>query len=290
MSVFLKKFPSTKVFRIDTALLTPVTLTLPGLPASLAGLRIAHVSDLHIRRRRARYRRVARLLGQLDADLVFLTGDYMQTFGDEPIARAVLGDILHQVPARSRVFGVFGNHDTQQFQAMAATLPVRWLNNERYAMADRPVDVLGMYTDRTQHGDALSLLRTGTPPPSGKTPAPPSAPVMDERRLQLMLCHYPMALPTLADLGVDLAFSGHTHGGQFRLPGFDAFYNSSDLPGDLTAGILRHRDTLCLVSRGLGESILPMRLGCPPHLPVYTLQAGPLLGRATLAIENLRPW
>jgi hypothetical protein len=110
------------------------------------------------------------------------------------------------------------------------------------------------------------------------------------RTLRLMLAHYPGYLPTAADLGVDLVFSGHTHGGQCRIPPNRALHNSSDLPMHLTSGILRHQRTLCVVSRGLGESLLPLRLFCPPHIPVYTIRRGPLAGEATGAMVNLRPW
>jgi hypothetical protein len=105
-----------------------------------------------------------------------------------------------------------------------------------------------------------------------------------------MLSHYPMYLPTVADMGVDLMFSGHTHGGQWRVPFAGALYNSSDLPMFLSSGILRHRRTLCVVSRGLGETWLPIRFFCPPHMPLYTLHRGPLPGQHTDRLENVQPW
>ena len=106
----------------------------------------------------------------------------------------------------------------------------------------------------------------------------------------MLLSHYPTYLPVAADLGVDVVFSGHTHGGQCRLARQVVPFNSCDLPMDLTAGLLRHRDTLCAVSRGLGETFLPLRVLCPPQLPVYTLRRGPLPGSPTQHVENVQPW
>jgi predicted MPP superfamily phosphohydrolase len=85
-------------------------------------------------------------------------------------------------------------------------------------------------------------------------------------------------------------FSGHTHGGQCRLPTGRALINSTDLPLRLTSGLLRHKNTICLVSRGLGEVHMPLRAFCPPQLPVYTLRVGPMHGQFTHRIENVLPW
>jgi predicted MPP superfamily phosphohydrolase len=106
----------------------------------------------------------------------------------------------------------------------------------------------------------------------------------------MVLSHLPMTLPVLADLGVDVMLCGHTHGGQIRpLPGC-VIYNSTDWPLHLTSGLLRHQNTLCATSRGLGEAGLPLRVFCPPQLPLFTLRRGPLPGRHTLGIDNLQAW
>ncbi len=93
-----------------------------------------------------------------------------------------------------------------------------------------------------------------------------------------------------ADLGVDLLLCGHTHGGQCRLPTGHPVINSSDLPLRLTAGILRYRNTLAAVSRGIGYVGVMPRMFCKPHLPVYTLRRGTPPGEYTETLQNLRPW
>ncbi|NJL30313.1 MAG: hypothetical protein HC898_01045 [Phycisphaerales bacterium] len=108
--------------------------------------------------------------------------------------------------------------------------------------------------------------------------------------LRLLLSHYPTYLPTASDLGADVMFSGHTHGGQMRLPWWGAMYNSSDLPLKLSAGVLRYRDTLAVVTRGLGETFIPLRIFCQPHWLVCTLKQGPLPGQGDRHIQNVIPW
>lgn len=264
-------------------------LTHPGLPASLEGLRIAHLTDIHINKSRGRHSRIIGHLARMPLDLVFFTGDYIWDERDEDVSFNVMQRIAAVLKPRIGSYGVFGNHDTHRLRELCASLPVRWLDNESVHLSSLPLDIFGTESDYCCPPDSVALLGGGS-----RDPVDVAEDVAIEGdgtgRLRIMLCHYPMYLPTASDLGMDLMFSGHTHGGQCRLPWGRALYNSSDLPLELTSGILRHRRTLCAVSRGLGEVGLPIRAWCPPHLPVYTLRRGPLPGRETAHIQNVHPW
>jgi len=262
-------------------LIHTVPLTLPRLPAAAQGLRVAHLTDLHVSRPRGRFRALLQAVDQLDADLVLLTGDYMSDPGHEPAAMTVLRALCDRLHPRLGTFGVFGNHDTHVMRDMARDLPVRWLNNEIERVADGAVELLGFENERHKTPDTLKLLED-----MRKDAARPGAPTP----LRLLLSHYPTMLPIASELDVDIMFSGHTHGGQWRLPRRLALYTSCDLPGDLCAGVLRHRDTLGVVSRGIGETWIPLRILCPPHLPLFELHRGPLPGVHTDHVENVQPW
>jgi predicted MPP superfamily phosphohydrolase len=224
------------------------------------------------------------------------TGDYMDRRGDEDVTLQVMQRLCACVRARLGMIGVFGNHESEALRRMLRDLPIRWLCDECYRPAGLPLEILGADAHDHWPGDALALLENLRRPGSngrgrgGGAGGHADGNGHGERPVRLMLAHYPGYLPTAADLGVDLVFSGHTHGGQCRIPPTRALHNSSDLPMHLTSGILRHRRTLCVVSRGLGESMLPVRLFCPPHIPVYTIRRGPLAGAPTDAMVNLRPW
>ena len=267
-------------------------LTLPEVPEELLGLRLAHLTDLHIHGHRRRHGRIAAALKQLNPDLVLLTGDYVTRWWRHEVAFEAMGRICAAVDPPRGIFGVFGNHDGQPLRHRLEGLPVTWLNNTVHRFADLPLEIWGSDTryDHTQDGLALAeQLGPQSTPATGDAPdkaAPPSPrPVV-----RLLLSHLPSFLPTAADLGADVMFSGHTHGGQIRLPGGRALRNSTDLPLHLTSGLLRHRNTICYVSRGLGEVLLPIRFCCPPQLPVYTIRRGPLPGEYTDQIVNVRPW
>jgi predicted MPP superfamily phosphohydrolase len=296
--------------RIET-----LDISLPHLPASLEGLRIAHLTDLHVRRPRGRHRLLLKAMDALEADLTLLTGDYMCDPGDEPAAMNVLREVCRRIRSPLGAFGVLGNHDTHVMRAMADELPVRWLDNECVRLAGQPIEVMGFVNQKHRRPDVLALVeameRAGPAVPAMGVPVRhdvaaarsepvdqrlvqqrprPAQPAQPDRPLRLLLSHYPTMLPVASELGVHLMFSGHTHGGQWRLPGRLAPYTSCDLPSGLCAGILRHRQTLCAVARGIGETFVPLRILCPPHLPVYVLHRGPLPGAPTPHMENVRPW
>ena len=267
-------------------LLHHVLLPQPELPAELQGLRIVHLSDLHIRRPRRRHDTMIKLLAELKCDLVVLTGDYIWGLGHDDATVLVMQRLVDSLSPRLGTFGVFGNHDTPELQDRLRDMPVHWLDNATLHLPGLPVEIMGVSIDTWREPDCIALINSRYDAASdgitlGEAGRPP---------LSILLCHYPWYLPMAADLGVDLMFAGHTHGGQLRLPIGGALYNSSDLPLRLTSGILRHRDTLCGVSRGLGEIGIALRLFCPPHLPVYTLTRAPLPGQHCSHIENVQPW
>lgn len=128
-----------------------------------------------------------------------------------------------------------------------------------------------------------AAIAAAPPPPDDRT-------VVHLKRMKIALAHYPTVLPIAADLGFDLLVSGHSHGGQIRLPFAKALINSMDWPLRLTSGILRHRQTLCVISRGLGENGLPLRMFCPPHIPLISFKRGPTPGMPTDDVQMLQPW
>lgn len=279
-------------------LIEPEDLPLPALPQELDGLRVAHLSDLHVSVQRPHRRRLDRLANQLTAlrlDLVFLTGDYMHEPGDEAEAHAALRALTERLRPSIGVFGVFGNHDSDAFRERCRDLPVHWLYNSVYRFPRHPIELLGLGQSRNEEPDAVALAialdATPAPPP---LPAKPRRARHTGRPLRLLLAHYPSCITTAADLGVDVMFSGHTHGGQIRLPVTACgkpLVNACDLPLKMTAGLLRHRNTLAAISRGLGEAgFLPHRFWCPPHAPVYTFRTRTIPGRCSDTIELLRAW
>ena len=265
-------------------LIEPVDLSLPSVPATLDGTRIGHVSDLHVVRNRRIYERLINQLASVRLDLLLLTGDYMTARRDESAAVEVLSSLLQRLRPSLGCFGVYGNHDNANLRERLTSLPVTWLEDGFVALEDKPIDLLGFNAGTLTPPDALALLNNRGAK-RGQSQG-------EGERVRIALCHYPQMVATAADLGADILFAGHTHGGQIRLPGGRALVNSTrrDLPVALSSGLMRHQNTLLAVTRGVGTRTLPLRLFCPPHVPVYTLRRGVLAGQYTDSVEMLRRW
>lgn len=245
------------------------TLRLPlgrGRPG-LAGMRIVHISDVHL----GRYMSPETLqsyvdrVNRLDADLVVLTGDILDTLGAIPHGFPVLA----QLRARAGVFAVLGNHDCyagadEVAAALQRMTPLRVLRNEIATveidgalLQIAGVDDLGRDWARGVHwhpGLAQLLPRFA-----------PEAPV-------LLLTHRPDLFPQAAAAGIDLVLSGHTHGGQLSLPSFGG--RPLSLARAITPydrGLYRRNGSALYVNRGLGCTAQRIRLCSPREVTIIEL-------------------
>ena len=243
----------------------------PALPSSLEGLRILHISDLHVRRHALgsdRWKHLLDAVSRVDADLVVLTGDYTDEPGHERAALDALKRLAAAWPApRLGAFGIFGNHDTSELLHRAGEVRgVTWLSGPgrapRWASPCADLRIIGLdYPE-----DFVSAVLD-------QPPCPPATP----RPFTIALAHYPTAVIPAAAVGIPLVLAGHTHAGQMRISSRLAPHTSSDVPPHLATGILRLGNTLCCISRGLGDGVMEgLRFNCPRQAPLYVLRHAPL--------------
>lgn len=241
--------------------LTRPRIHLRDLPPALEGLRIGLLSDLHagsLTPHRTLDRAV-QLLSSARPDLIAITGD----FADRHRAdyRAAFR-VLQPLRAPLGVYAVPGNHDHAVGidgwrREMAAATGIRDVTNRFYMLnvGDARLCVAG--ADDLEEGHPELRL-------------PPAA----ERDFTLLLAHNPETaeLSRRSCDAIDLLLSGHTHGGQVRLPFVGALERKSQI---YDAGLRRRPWTQVYTSRGVGSTLLPARLGARPEVALLELTARP---------------
>jgi len=279
---------------LDAMPVERITIEHPDVPLALDGLSILQITDLHLRRRArdTQFRALRDAIAKTHADIVTFTGDYHDTMGHEYAAAELLAELGAAARAQARlgVYGVFGNHDTDRMRELALKIgDITWLENHAAPLLRRGAigSLAGVQT--------FPLRIVGLSYPEDPLAAMLELPVAPARQalrgLTIAMAHQPSVFAACADMGVSIVLAGHTHAGQIRVaPGY-AMHTSSDLPGTMASGILRIRNTLCLVSRGAGEGFWPgLRINCPRQLPLYTLRQGPLPGAEGSRLRCVRAW
>ncbi|OJT17130.1 metallophosphatase [Archangium sp. Cb G35] len=243
----------------DHFTLSENVLHVPGMHREHDGLRIAHLSDIHVGQATSAVR-IRRAVAEVNArtpDLVFLTGDYV-THSPKPLPRVI--ELL--AGFTSPVFVVLGNHDhwvdahylRTGFERLGYTV----LQNEHRVVPMRgaPVTVLGIDDGRTHRDDVETTFR-GAP----------------ESGTRLVLTHAPPTVDKLPPNGNLVQFSGHTHGGQFVVRGLtEAIFRRAGQP--YIQGHYHVRGNQLYVNMGLGFGFGGpyLRRGTYPEVAFFTLR------------------
>ena len=240
------------------------TVTDPEIPAAFQGYRIVQVSDLHNDQFGQGNSRLLDAIRELQPDVIFLTGDLVDYYHTDV---AVSEDFIRDVAQIAPTLYVMGNHEARVgesvlLEAQAKNAGVRVLKNETVTLE--------------KAGETITVLGLQDPAFAPPTLRPDHDEVILEEALQslefgegynILLSHRPNFLPLYARYEIDLAFGGHLHGGQFRLPFVGGLYapSAGALP-KYDAGLWTEGDTTLIVSRGLGNSAFPFRVNNPPEL------------------------
>jgi predicted MPP superfamily phosphohydrolase len=233
----------------------------PGLP-----LRIVQISDLHVERLTRRERALPDLVAGLEPDLIVLTGDMLNTsYNDDPRALADLRTLLAQLYAPAGIYAIWGTIEVDLPDLLRPILH----DLNIVVLEDRAVEVkihdqylwlMGLLCRRDPVAEEARLRAT-------LADAPPGA-------FTLLLYHVPDLMPQASSLGVDLVLAGHTHGGQWCVPGFGAILTSSRYWKRYEAGLYHEGNTYLYVSRGVGLEGFGTpraRFFCPPEVVLVTI-------------------
>lgn len=244
-------------------------ITSDRIPEAFSGFRIAQVSDLHNAEFGENNSMLIEFLAQTDPDIIVLTGDLIDSrHTDIEIAL----DFAQQAIKIAPVYYVSGNHEAR----------VREYADLKMGLVDAGVIVLeNQQVQIAQEGERITLL--GLDDPSfredylfGDAESVTWQAITDLQNefdgYTVLLSHRPELFDLYVETGMDLVFSGHTHGGQFRLPFVGGLVapNQGFFP-EYDAGQFAEDNTTMIVSRGVGNSIIPIRFNNRPEIVVAVL-------------------
>lgn len=230
----------------------------PKLPTIFQGLRIAHLSDVHLKSLGRLHDSIFAALLRTNPQLVVLTGDSIE----EPEALKVLEDFCRSLAQNGReVVATIGNWehwgqvDLADLERSYNRAGVRLLGNESRVLKNG-LSVIATDDDCSGHADVRSALRN----------APADT-------INLFLTHAPGLFDKLPQEAPSFALglAGHTHGGQVRAFGAPLWVPPGS--GRFTSGSYETAKGPIYVSRGIGTSILSARFTCRPELPILRLIA-----------------
>lgn len=253
-----------------TLAITEYSVITSKLPESFDGFRIAQVSDLHNAEFGEENNRLLKLLSEVVPDIIVLTGDLIDSRHTEiDIALAFARNAVQIAP----VYYVTGNHEARvpEYEKLKTGLEnagVMVLENQK--------------TQITRNGESITLM--GINDPSFRTDYLfGEAEMVAEQAITslqsesdgftVLLSHRPELFGVYVDAGMNLVFSGHAHGGQFRLPFVGGLMapNQGFFP-KYDAGQFTEENTTMILSRGVGNSIIPFRINNPPEIVVTELR------------------
>ncbi len=234
-------------------------VAVPGLPIALDGLRLAHVTDVHFPGNVAAARATIGHLERERPDIVMLTGDMTEHARSLPWVAAFAAE------ARGRLATVatLGNWEYQSGAAPLAAAVYRKVGVELLVNAHRVLRV---------RGASLALVGLDDPVLGRPNLLGARAGLVPDA-VEILLVHapgYASSAPPHVSSVPAFVLSGHTHGGQIRLPLLPAV--TPEGSGRFVSGWYRDTFAPLYVSRGIGTTFVPARFRCPPELPIFTLR------------------
>ena len=240
------------------------------IPEAFAGFRIAQVSDLHNAEFGEGNKNLIQLLSQTDPDLIVITGDLIDSrHTDIEIAL----EFARQAITIAPVYYVSGNHEArvgeyEDLKMGLAEAGVVLLENQKVQITreGESITLMGIDDPSFQEdylfGDSKSVARQAIENHQNES-----------GEYTILLSHRPELFELYVETEMDLVFSGHAHGGQFRLPFVGGLVapNQGFFP-KFDAGRFTEENTTMVVSRGVGNSIIPIRFNNRPEIVLATLR------------------
>ena len=249
--------------------LNTYTVSSDRLPEAFDKYRIAHVSDLHNTEIGKNNEKLLNIIKEAKPDIIAITGDLIDSRNTD-VEKAL--QFAKEAVKIAPCYYVTGNHEARisEYDSLKnglTELGVKVLENERIDLerSGEKLTVIGINDPSFQtdylFGNSEAIANKSI------------SQLMNENdSFTLLLSHRPELFKIYADNKVDLVLSGHAHGGQFRLPFAGGLIapNQGLFP-KYDAGLYKEENTNMIVSRGIGNSIIPLRFNNRPEIVLIEL-------------------
>lgn len=259
------------IWENNSIVLTKSTYTNSKIPDEFDDFVICHISDLHNKEFGENQSTILKKINNISPDIIVITGDLIDRRKyNLDIAMTFINGAVEIAP----VYYVSGNHEA-------------WSNKYtdiKNSLTKAGVNVLdNSMTQLTVNGSSIDILGLSDPDflTSNYIDGTDTAQMVlklnqwsDNQNFKILLSHRPELFDLYAENNIDLIFCGHAHGGQFRLP----FIGGLIAPDQgffpkYTSGHYKQNTSTMFVSRGLGNSIIPLRIFNKPEIVVVTLKS-----------------
>ncbi|NTU75479.1 MAG: hypothetical protein HGA86_05095, partial [Anaerolineaceae bacterium] len=255
--------------------ITRQTFVSPNLSKSEKPLRLLHIGDLHIERLTQREIKLNALIQDLNPDIILFSGDFLNLsyLHDERASQDVRRVVSRWI-APLGVFAVSGSPAVDlpgTLPDLLSNLPITVLENEckSFGWNGSSIHLFGLSCSHHPQRDAEILAGLNNDNLKG---------------LKVLLYHSPDIAPDAAELGMDLQLSGHTHGGQVRLPLIGALFTGSLYGRAFQAGRYQIQNMVLYITRGLGmegAAAPRVRFLCKPEITLWEINGSQEISMAS---------
>ncbi len=239
------------------------------IPGESGILKIVHLSDLHMEYLTQAEERAIEAINALQPDLILFTGDFFNlSHRQDEITHQDIVHFFNRIRGSCAIFAIMGSPAVDPAESLDWILPrtrIQLLNNKsaRIEINGKMINIYGLTCTHRPGVDSQKLSKLlESAPPDGAA--------------NILLYHSPDLAPEIADFGIDLQLSGHTHGGQVQIPFLGPIFSASLYGNQLSEGHYWVNDRLNLiVSRGLGlegNAAPRVRFLSPPEIGLISFE------------------
>ena len=240
------------------------------IPNEFNNYKIIQISDFHNNTSSKLTKKIVEKIKNQKPNIIVITGDLIDsTKTNVDIAIDMIKEIIEIAP----IYYVTGNHEARtneydNLKSQMIELGVKILENEaqEIQLNNSTINILGI--NDPSFNKERDILDSEIVKSNMENIQ------YNKDNFTILLSHRPEVFKIYVEKNIDLVFTGHAHGGQIRLPFIGGIIapNQGTFP-EYTDGIYREKDTTMVVSRGIGNSIIPFRVNNRPELMIVELKS-----------------